>query len=474
MKNRKFNTLVSLLSTFFMMVAMASCVEPIAVTPPEVDEDVEITFRIAVSGAAGIFTKADDTVLAVDKEATIYDLQIWAFAKDGSSSETAVGYAHPDDIPAEGWDPTDPNAQVPTIKMKLKKNTQRTPNEMVLSNTTLVFYALANGPSVGISNLTAPSQDDLKGKTITQFGNTQSTTQDAPATGGLPMTCFEGAGFSIEFLQYGLSTTQINDITGCSGTYNETDFDTQLNNITGLANYQKAYLKTLFKINDNEYKWDAEKVRPTLSLERAVSKIRFVFAKGTNMGETVTNINSIVFTGDNDDTNKKGIPSETYVFSRSPFLPTGATYTTITWEGPTEETVQQPLVASDNIKKDSNPLRLRKTSEIDAGAGKAPKDMNAQEYENFLTTWMGDDKDKTQKVIYLRESDQDVVCRINYTISDPDNPKSRDITLPKGEGNFLRNHGWTIFAYFVSYELQFQITLNPWSVSDDSIHLWEH
>ena len=144
---------------------------------------------------------------------------------------------------------------------------------------------------------------------------------------------------------------------------------------------------------------------------------------------------------------------------------------TITWEGPTEETVQ-PLVASANIKTDGNPLRLRKTSEIeDAGAGKAPKDMNAQEYENFLTTWMGNDKD-TQKVIYLRESDQDVVCGINYTISG--NPKYREITLPKGEGNFLRNHGWTIFAYFVSYELQFQITLNPWSVSDDSIHLWEH
>lgn len=494
MKNQKLNTLVSLLSTFFMMVTMAGCVEPIAVTPPEVDEDVELTFRIILPDAS-ILTKAE--VAAVGKESKIYDLQVWAFTHGGAADETAVGYGQLKN--AEG--------SISTITIKFKKNAEHSPNELVLNGAKLDFYALANGRSVGFPFETDQTYQDYPGFPYLKRSKLQAATfgdgngagfgtacvsdvPDGTDYKGLPMACFfdnGGAGFSIEFLQYGLSTTQINDITGCSGTYNGTDFDTQLNNITGLANYQKAYLKTLFKISEDQYKWDADKVRPTLPLERAVSKIRFVFAKAASMTDDEVQISSITLIDGNE---KPMLPLLTYLFPREDpsdksIKPNNVEYADVfSWTG----TGGAALVADANIQRINTPLRLRKdctTVKYDENyavseTGTTPSEMSSQDYENLLDKSIAA---TSQKILYLRESDKsDVKCKIGYKIgsgaikyatidiaknlTNPSNPVPYKLT---------RNSWWTVYAYFISYELGFNVTVADWegigSSPNDNSHL---
>jgi hypothetical protein len=454
MKVRRHNSLNSLLATLLVVVAAAGCVEPIDITPPEVTDDVELTFQIAIP-SAGIMTKAEN-IAAVENESKIYDLQVWAFTNGGAADETAVGYGHM----------TSTDGSISTITMKL-------PSRVVNGeNPKLDFYALANGPSVGFtavkypprstSSETATSlQDATFGKNatatpVTDYFGATTPTSAVPET-GLPMACYSAANFEVSFLRYGLTKDQLTFIK---------DHPNQQDKPEEFSQDQWNYFKN---------KWDYNQLCPTLDLKRSIAKIRFVFAKAESMSEDVQ-ITSIKLVDGSDPEDM--LPVSTYLFPRetgSDIKPSTVGYESFSWTGD-----NVPLVAASSFKhptdasKDTlidTPLRLRKDSTIPTG-DIVPNNLNMQEYENFLTAQIAL-KQATERILYLRESDKsDVKCKITYKIGD--NEKDALIAIPAG-AKLARNTWWTVYAYFISYELGFQVTVAPWdgigSSPNDNSHM---
>jgi hypothetical protein len=124
---------------------------------------------------------------------------------------------------------------------------------------------------------------------------------------------------------------------------------------------------------------------------------------------------------------------------------------------------------------DDTPLRLRKDSEIEATFGtgpKAPKDMTLSEYATFLDTEI-EAGHATQRLLYLRESDKTgIIARIEYKIGTGASAVSGTADIPL-DTDFHRNRWWTIYTYFMSYGLEFQVTVNPWNGTESSGQLEE-
>lgn len=462
MKVRRHNSLNSLLATLLVVVAAAGCVEPIDITPPEVTDDVELTFQIAIP-SAGIMTKAEN-IAAVENESKIYDLQVWAFTNGGAPDETAVGYGHM----------TSTDGSISTITMKL-------PSRVVNGeNPKLDFYALANGPSVGFtavkypprstSSETATSlQDATFGKDatatpVTDFFGATTPTSAVPAT-GLPMACYSAANFDISFLRYGLTKEQLTFIK---------DHPDQQTKPDEFSQDQWNYFKD---------KWDYNQLCPTLELKRSIAKIRFVFAKAASMtvttaeGETPVNTEIIsisLIDKETPSTPKKVLPKETYLFPRetgTDVRPAGTTenpeddYDALTWTGDNGNSLVPS--SSFNNKTVDTPLRLRWDE-----YQKTHTSATLSGYTDFLDDEI-DQNHAIDKVLYLRESDKtDIYARINFKIGD--NTGSTDIRIPDG-AKFLRNSWWTVYAYFISFELGFDVTVADWegigSSPNDNSHL---
>lgn len=487
MKVRRHNSLNSLLATLLVVVAAAGCVEPIDITPPEVTDDVELTFQIALPDA-GILTKADTDIAAVGDESKIYDLQVWAFTHEGTPDETAVGYGH---VTSDGT--------IPTITMKL-------PSRIVNgTNPKLDFYALANGPSVGFNPVKYPMRSALQGATFGDGNGAGFGTECVSAVPnetdykGLPMACYSADDFDVKFLRYGFTADQLKGKTG-ENTYipngqlfsSVETIDAAIDNIVGnLTQLQKTNLRALFVNNGDDkdeypYKWDYSKFSPTMSLTRAVGKIRFVFAKAASMtvttAEGVKPVNTEIIsislidkeTATAADTTDM-LPKETYLFPRETgnvvhSAGTGTEYpeddyAALFWIGD-----NGPLVPSSSFVGNTidMPLRLRWDEYKSANPSATLSD-----YSAFLDDEINQNHHAIEKVLYLRESDKEhAYCRIRYKIGD--NLGSTDIRIPD-DSKVLRNSWWTVYAYFISYELGFQVTAADWdgigSSPNDNSHL---
>ena len=215
--------------------------------------------------------------------------------------------------------------------------------------------------------------------------------------------------------------------------------------------------------------WAYDKVSPKMDLQRAVAKIRFVFAKAETMTAEAQITSIELGYGDNFE---NMLPVSTYLFPRgseSPIYPEGTNYESFSWTGANSA----PLVTNSQLLTVDTPLRLRKDSEIETG-GTKPKVMTPQQYEDFLTSEIETgNKPSTQKLLYLRESDKSAVkCKIGYQFkktgeTDFGTVNYTTIDIPRDPGTqqyyrLTRNTWWTVYAYFISYELGFQVTVMPW------------
>ena len=91
-------------------------------------------------------------------------------------------------------------------------------------------------------------------------------------------------------------------------------------------------------------------------------------------------------------------------------------------------------------------------------------DKSIVDYETFLSS--NDVVGSTeQKVLYLRESNKNnIKIKINYKIWTDENSvytNSAYIDIPAG-AKLARNSWWTVYAYFMSFELDVQITKNDY------------
>ena len=178
----------------------------------------------------------------------------------------------------------------------------------------------------------------------------------------------------------------------------------------------------------------------TVQLTRAVSKLRFVFAKTT--GQPKVSITSITM-------NAGMIPDEEYLFT----TPQSMTYNANAGE----------LLLSDidDIAETADPTDYIYFNQ------------DAQEYENLINTAASKETPEVtvRGPIYLRESDKQLAGTITYTIAGDE--QTADFQMQQA-GDFLRNHTWIVYAYYAgSGKLQVQtVYVKDWSTKEISHNVY--
>lgn len=173
----------------------------------------------------------------------------------------------------------------------------------------------------------------------------------------------------------------------------------------------------------------------TVQLTRAVSKLRFVFAKTT--GQPTVNITSIKM-------NIGMIPDVEYLFQ----TPASMTYNL--------EAKELLLDDIDDIAATPDPTQYLYLGQ------------DAQEYENLINEAANKQpKEVTvEGPIYLRESDKQLAGTISYSI---DGVAQEPVTFQMQQaGDFGRNHTWIVYAYYAGAgKLQVQsLYVKEWSTKE--------
>ena len=174
----------------------------------------------------------------------------------------------------------------------------------------------------------------------------------------------------------------------------------------------------------------------TVQLTRAVSKLRFVFAKTAE--QPTVNITSIKM-------NIGMIPDVEYLCQ----TPTSMTYNT--------EAKELLLDDIDDIAETADPTQYLYLGQ------------NAQEYENLINAAAKKQPEAEVTVegpIYLRESDKQLAGTITYTIGGGE-PQTADFAMQQA-GDFKRNHTWIVYAYYAGAgKLQVQsLYVKEWSTKE--------
>lgn len=452
---------IHLLAAFLLMVTMSGCVEPISPDQPVAQGARTLTLQIALPSATSLLTKAGtdpSTIVGPNDERKVTSLQIWAFKHGAAGTDKAVAYYLLDQSnrpeSEQLINPIQVSMTLPDAVMDMVSlDNDGNPNPMLLD-----FYVLANGASIGFtgnidSDLSIVRDVVIKGDENSGFG--AAKVQSVPAV-GLPMSVSQES-FDVSFLLFSLTSDQISYIKGEAALNHNLPAEKP----TIFTDAQWNYLKTkLF----SDGKWDYSKVCVVLDLTRAVSKIRFVFAKATSMKDTPTTINEIELVGASSE--DYVLPKSTYLFPKKNengdiiIKPDGTTYEAFSWAN---------VLTNDNFtgKTVDTPLRLRKDStiesEIESGGTKMkPSEMTLEQYSTFLTTEITAGH-ALEKILYLRESDKTGInVKIDYTIGTGDTAATANAYIPLNT-SFTRNTWWTVYTYFMSYELGFEVTVSPWN-----------
>jgi hypothetical protein len=485
--NRILHTLVPLLTAFLLMAVVTACVEPLVPDGPENPVGTRtLNVRIALPADGSLVTKAttdDGKIVGPEAERWVYQVQIWAFehvtagAAAGDNQKARVYYSGSPGVPG--------NTEF-GVSMPLPDDIMDTVGPD--SPLALDFYVLVNGTTVGMSDQdSSKTRKQLREKVFANadgsgFGSGEYLVTAVPNGNerkGLPMSGFfngaDGGGLDIAYLHYGFTESQLHKIDEEAKKAEPSNFNksTLKGAPFNMTEAQWIYINTVRNITT----WAAlrDALCPVLDVNRAVSKIRFVFSKAASMSEA-TEITRITLIDKTTSGETPMLPASTYLFPREAgtwTLPTGVGYEALTLTGDTSDA---PYLSNADIQTiDDTPLRLRKDSEIEATFGtgpKAPKDMTLSEYATFLDTEI-EAGHATQRLLYLRESDKTgIIARIEYKIGTGASAVSGTADIPL-DTDFHRNRWWTIYTYFMSYGLEFQVTVNPWNGTESSGQLEE-
>ena len=350
---------------------------------------------------AGIATRASDNVVGTDLERTIYSVQLWAF--EHGTAETAEAIAYKDTTF------TSDNVGSATFYLPVDDN-------LITSKAKLDFYVVVNPESAGL-NLPRSAAATRTTLTSTMFGREGTSDRfgltnavhDVPEA-GLPM----------------------------SGIYQGAD-----NNGYQISTDGKTFAET----------------KPNIVVERAISKIRFIFSRSAEA--TNVTIKRIVI---NEPANS--LPLKQYIFPA-----TAAQYDQTTNAETASLTFQNPQLAS-------NPLFYSGTA-YNGGTliptcddpelyikGKVAGDDDAQSYYDRIEAAIADNKlsedhNAGSWCTYLRESFYSLSGTIYYTADGENKEATFTTTVPE---DFSRNHIWIVYGYFNRGTLNLTLTVNPWEL----------
>lgn len=356
----------------------ASCVELLDHDALE-NNALKLTLRFYIPSGQDPGTKT--AVSASLAEKTIYNLQVWAFDHDSPRDTTALAYAKVSQIQqADGW--VDRNVYEMTLSF---------PYYLVTRERLLVdFYVLGNAGSIGIGDESQTRRNRLNGM---GFGKGETTSVD-PFGPNAPVIALQ-SGVGLPFSGYFDNNNEGYDISFLrdSTTWNNT-WEDNINHI------------------------------PLMELQRAVSKINFVFSQPPGLN---ARIDRIVL-----DENQ--IPDSTYIFPQTNVWKEQhyGGQTVLIGEGGT------PLLST--IGSVTNPASL----------------VN----QDFATLQAAADNGQASITqVYLRESDKTTMTgTIYYTVNNTSTSKT--FSMNRDDFTFRRNHCWTVYAYFQGSSLFTQIA--PW------------
>ena len=171
---------------------------------------------------------------------------------------------------------------------------------------------------------------------------------------------------------------------------------------------------------------------------RAVSKLRFVFAKSPTTPEAA--ITSVKL-------NAGMIPTTEYLFSGTADangvkLPaTGNSY------GSTYNSSEIDFGAPASIKTNVMPSRLNWSAST-----------NRQDWEDAMNAAISNNEATEHVRAYLHESDKRLIGTIKYKLTTDGAEKSATFQMSESpSGQFLRNSSWTVYAYFTEGGLVYEV-----------------
>ena len=185
----------------------------------------------------------------------------------------------------------------------------------------------------------------------------------------------------------------------------------------------------------------------TLKLYRAVSKLRFAFSKQT--GSETLSINSITLSSGM-------IPLSEYVFmtDADPYdrhtchIKTDNGYDTTT---PLPNLLEAPIT---DVAENDNP----------AYYAWGTRELDPAQYEGHIEAGV-ETGALTQRLCYLRESDQHLQGEIKYQIGDGEEQTATFQMVD--DGGFSRNHVWTVYAYQAQARLKVVVVdVTPWKQTE--------
>lgn len=412
------------------LIALSSCNDNLGPDNPDPNARV-LTVRVTVPGMPATKAASGD-VTGVDPESMIYNVQVWMFNHQAAGattldSEAAVAYATLNI--SGGWTNTEnrasgyydqwTNTTTYEVPMKVPSSVfDRDANNMKFD-----FYVLANGPSIGSQLSESSTRAQIKAATFGVQGALDPFGTNVPKAGATPRLAINGgsdAGPGLPISGF------FNRPRNSDGTTSDEGTGVDL-----------RFLKN--KLSADE----AKKLSPVVQLDRAVSKLRFVFAKPEAMdGVSVTRI----------ELDANLIPDATFVFPRED----GTLFAMPSDAGYMPNTANIGSLESADILGVEDPTVLRSDSQLNANK-------TAQQYEDYLTTVIGN-KTSTQRFAYFRESDKPITGKIYYKLSDSDTEDKVAVFTMSGlaNTNFYRNHSWLVYSYFTGNGLYIKPIVLPW------------
>ena len=192
----------------------------------------------------------------------------------------------------------------------------------------------------------------------------------------------------------------------------------------------------------------------TLHLTRAVSKLRFVLCRlnDENSNKKLVSIDNISLDADQIPTWTYLVPRETYTYTYDPAA------------------ISYGSVAKTAIPEVPDPLVY------------AYETQAARAYEEMINQAITDGKLKELGLTYLRESDKQLKGTITYKYNENNSATDTPETVPfsmAAAGDFLRNHSWIIYIYYLDSKLYVltvtHIGMRSWGnggAEEHSIYNW--
>ena len=180
----------------------------------------------------------------------------------------------------------------------------------------------------------------------------------------------------------------------------------------------------------------------TVTVTRLVSKLRFVFCQMTDEGTPV------------DEFHITGISLSGQIGQKERL------FTELTYDSSGYDALSKTYPADGALPSLAN--------------NPAPGDylyqtgMTAQEYDNLIRGGVSSGVLTQWGLTYLRESDKKLTGTIQYTAGTGATMRTKEATFTlDAEGDFARNHSWTIYGYFIGGRLVVQPTVLPWIAGND-------